>query len=59
VTALRAQRRIWLTVEEWCEVTGAKPNTVRRQLREGRLSGRKTKSGWRVLASELTKHGGR
>ena len=48
-----------LTIAEWCELTGALPNTVRKQLREGRLRGRKTKSGWRVMAGELRRLGGR
>jgi len=52
-------RRLWYSVAEWAELTGEKPNTTRRKLREGRLRGRRTTSGWRVLASELTKRGGR
>jgi excisionase family DNA binding protein len=53
VTLLHGRRRNLLTVEEWCAATGMKPNTVRRQLREGRLRGRRTKSGWRIAAGEL------
>ncbi len=44
---------IYLTVAEYCSVTGTRPDTVRWQLRHGQLSGRRFKSGWRVLASEL------
>lgn len=50
---LNGRRRILLTVNEYAEATGLLANTVRRQLREGRLRGRRTKSGWRVFASEL------
>lgn len=58
MTKARGRKRLLLTVSEYAEATGAKPNTVRRQLREGRLRGRRTKSGWRVLASELRRSEG-
>lgn len=48
-------RRNLYTVAEFAALTGAKENTVRKQLREGRLRGRKTrKSGWRVNAKQTT-----
>lgn len=56
---LHGKRRTLLTVPEFCAATGAKPNTVRKQLREGRLPGRKTKSGWRVAARALRDTRGR
>jgi excisionase family DNA binding protein len=49
------QRRLWLTVAEYSSLTGVPPQTVRRQLREGKLRSRKVGKGrgiWRVLASE-------
>ena len=44
---------LYLTIEDYCYLTGAKPDTVRWQLRNGKLSGRKTKGGWRILASAV------
>lgn len=55
----RRRNRLYLTVTEYCAATSAKPNTVRRQLREKRLQGRRFKTGWRVKASELRKTGRR
>lgn len=51
--------RLRLTVAEYCAATGAKPSTVRRALREGRLRGVDLNAGtgkgprWRVRASQV------
>ena len=44
---------LYLTIEDYCYLTGAKPDTVRWRLRKGLLRGHKVKSGWKVLASEV------
>jgi excisionase family DNA binding protein len=47
--------RLWLTVAEYSSLTGVPAQTVRRQLREGKLRSRKVGKGrgaWRVLARE-------
>lgn len=51
-------RRQWLTVAEFSAVTGTPPQTVREQLRGGRLPGRDLnahtgkRARWRIPASE-------
>ena len=52
-----AKRQLYVTVAEAAEVTGDRPDTIRWQLRHGKRKGRRFKSGWRVLASELRKQG--
>ena len=42
-----------MDVKEAAAELGVPEDTVRWRLRNGKLRGRKTKSGWRVLASEL------
>jgi hypothetical protein len=54
VTGRLAGRR-YLRVPEWCALTGERPGTVRRALREGRLRGKLVRGRWRVLASEISK----
>lgn len=46
------ERRL-LRVEEYAQAANVRPQTVRDQLRTGRLQGRKVKGRWRVYASEL------
>jgi excisionase family DNA binding protein len=48
-------RRLWLSVPEYSARTGVPEQTVRRQLREGKLHARKVGNGrghWQVLARE-------
>lgn len=50
--------RVYLTVAEYSDLAGVPVSTVRTQLREGRLGGRRIGHGrghWRVLASEVDK----
>ncbi len=47
--------RRWLKVAEYAREANLSPQTVRDQLRTGRLQGRKFKGRWRVAASALTK----
>lgn len=48
-----------LTVAEYCALTGQKPNTVHRRIREGRLQARDLNAGtgkrprWRIPVREL------
>lgn len=51
-----ASRR-YLSVAEFAALTQMKPDTVRWQLHNGRLRGRRKGSRWQVLASELTRRG--
>lgn len=48
-------KRLWVSVGEYSALTGTPKQTVRRQLREGRLRGRKVgkrRGSWQVLARE-------
>ena len=45
--------RRWLKVAEYAREANVSPQTVRDQLRTGRLQGRKFKGRWRVRASAL------
>lgn len=47
------ERRRWLKVAEYAREANVSPQTVRDQLRTGRLQGRKFKGRWRVRASAL------
>jgi excisionase family DNA binding protein len=52
---MKRRGRLWLSVAEYSERTGLPVQTVRRQLREGKLHARKVGKGrgtWRVLARE-------
>jgi hypothetical protein len=57
----RLRSRRWLSVSEYAAAAGKSPATVRAQLRDGRLRGRKIGAGrtWQVLASELRRDDGR
>jgi hypothetical protein len=46
-------RRLYVSVAEYAQATGASADTIRWRLRHGKLRGRKFKSGWAVLASQL------
>ena len=46
-------RRLYVSVTEAAEILRVPEDTVRWRLRAGKLRGRKTKRGWRVVASEL------
>ena len=51
---LLGKRHLYVTLEAYCDVMHVRPDTVRWQLRHGKLRGRKFKrGGWRVLASEI------
>ena len=50
--------QLYVSLAVYCQITGTKPDTARWRLRAGRLRGRKTKAGWRVLSSELAKKKG-
>ncbi len=58
----RLRSRRLLTVREYAEATGIPEQTVRAQLREGRLRGRDLNAGygkrarWRVFASEVERN---
>jgi excisionase family DNA binding protein len=43
----------YLSVDQVAAIAGVKPATVRRWLREGYLSGKRTYWQWRVLRSDL------
>lgn len=57
-SVLRGKRVIYVTVPEAAKSLRVSEDTVRWRLRRGKLRGRKTKSGWRVLASSLRANGG-
>jgi len=58
----RLRNRRLLTVAEYARATGIPEQTVREQLREGRLRGRDLNAGsgtrgrWRVFASEVERN---
>lgn len=58
----RLRTRRLLTVAEYAALTGTPEQTVREQLREGRLRGRDLNAGsgtrgrWRVFASEVERN---
>jgi excisionase family DNA binding protein len=48
----RLTGRRWLTVPEFAELTGVKPDTIRDRLERGVYAGRRVGGRWRVAASE-------
>jgi hypothetical protein len=52
---MKLSGRLWLSVPEYSACTGVPEQTVRRQLRDGKLHARKVGNGrgtWQVLARE-------
>lgn len=50
---LDVKRRHVLTIAEFCELTGEKPDTVRKRCERGVYRAKKVGSRWRIYASEV------